>query len=36
MALKAVVDPILIIERRIVIQNETMTEFRGISQPGRT
>lgn len=36
MALNAVVDPMLIIERRMVIQKDTMTEFRGISQPGRT
>ena len=36
MALKAVVEPMLIIDRRIVMQNETITAFRGISQPGRT
>jgi hypothetical protein len=36
MALNAVVEPMLIKERRIVIQKEIMTEFRGMSQPGRT
>lgn len=36
MALKAVLEPILIRERRIVMQKETRTELRGISQPGRT
>lgn len=36
MALKAVLEPMLIKDRRIVMQNETRTEFRGMSQPGRT
>jgi hypothetical protein len=36
MALKAVLEPMLIRERRMVIQKETRTEFRGMSQPGRT
>lgn len=35
-ALKAVDEPMLIKERRIVIRKETITEFNGISQPGRT
>jgi hypothetical protein len=34
--LKAVDEPMLIKERRIVIRKETITEFNGISQPGRT
>lgn len=36
MALKAVLEPMLIKDRRIVMQKETRTEFRGMSQPGRT
>jgi len=35
-ALNAVVEPMLIRESRIVIQNETITELSGMSQPGRT
>lgn len=35
-ALKAVVDPILISESKIVIQKDTITAFNGISHPGRT
>ena len=36
MALNATVEPMLIRERRIVIANETITAFNGISHPGRT
>lgn len=36
MALNAVVEPMLIRDNRIVIMKETRTEFKGISQPGRT
>jgi hypothetical protein len=35
-ALKAVLEPMLIRDKRIVMQKETRTEFRGMSQPGRT
>ena len=36
MALKAVLEPMLIRDRRMVMQKDTRTEFRGMSQPGRT
>jgi hypothetical protein len=35
-ALKAVVDPMLISDKRHVIRNVSSTEFNGIFQPGRT
>jgi len=35
-ALNAVVEPMLTRERRMVMQNDTMTELRGMSQPGCT
>ena len=36
MAPKAVLEPMLIRDRRMVMQKETRTAFRGMSQPGRT
>ena len=36
MALKATVEPMLIMDKRIVMQRETITEFKGIFQPGLT
>ena len=36
MALKATLEPMLIKERRTVMKKDIITEFRGISQPGRT
>lgn len=36
MALNATLEPMLIRERRIVIANETIIAFSGISHPGRT